>query len=494
MEKHIDTMGFILAAIVISITLLGEREARRSEIQIQEVRGSLSALRTSLRALQRVSPRDVTEMVRRARVERDVLVRAARLLNSTLIGIVVVVGLDGLRLIYLEDVEHPADAALLVLGLMTGAVVTGAYGEFHARTERHRADREFKNSDLHHLAELSDELAARTPSAKADGLVATIRERFPAWDLLPELDAMLSLQRGDAESAVATLTDQNEAKADGHNFPILLATAMSRTGQMDDCLSILETLAIRRTEDLVLRELTFDLGLANAHRSCLFGAETPGPTTSTESGSDRLSFDLSLNDFDETRELRDFGRAWTNKIVGGEEWKPTSPHHPITWLWALLEGSLPASGILRLREWRDTTKDAAALESIGFGLLAVRQGDEAIEMFDAAIRLNSSSPSGHWGWSLAYFDRSWAEKAVTGLKRARTCGLSEGLFQLTDLWLHKHELPPFDRSAHIFGARPTLQDKVDLSLLGIVAPLPPAETPQTRLAAAFIDAARGRGR
>jgi len=489
-EKHIDTMGFILAAIVISITLLGDREARRSENQTNETRRSSAALFEALNAGRRLTPSRISEMVRQATVRPDSVVRAARLLNSLLITIVVVVGLDALRLIFVQHLQHPEDAQLLVLGLMIGAVATGLYGEYHARLERRLAQSEFRKSVLGKLSSLSDHLKAEAPATKIDLLIAGIRDEFPNWGLVPELQALGYLKRGDAPAAVTMLQEQHENKFDGYTFPVLVTTALTRTGQLDSCLPILEDFAVRHADSRVLEELLFDLGLANAHRDCLFGESRRQLATQIEGAEGRLSFDLIVEDFSETRELAEFGRAWSHPRTGTQPWAPTDTAFPITWLWQLLAGQEPSGGFDQLRAWRDITRDASALESLGFGLLTVGQGDEAVEMFDAAIRLNSSSPTGHWGWALAYFDRSWTEKAITGLKRARTCGLADGIYQLTDIWFHKRELPTAEGTLHILGSRPTLQDIVDLSLLGFQAPLKPTNTPQGQFAQQFIDTSR----
>ena len=100
MEKHIDTMGFLIAAIVISISLLGDREARRSEQQVLRTQEFQDKLRETLRLGLRITPRIVSEWVRLAAARPDRVILAARLLNTSLIAIVVIVGLDALRLLY----------------------------------------------------------------------------------------------------------------------------------------------------------------------------------------------------------------------------------------------------------------------------------------------------------------------------------------------------------------------------------------------------------
>src|SRR4051812_392749 len=108
MEKHIDTMGFLLAAIVISITLLSERESGRSERQIQRTQQNQDTLREMLRLGQRITPRIIGEWVRLATARPDRVISAAHALNTLLVVIVGVVGFDALRLLYFTDVEHPA--------------------------------------------------------------------------------------------------------------------------------------------------------------------------------------------------------------------------------------------------------------------------------------------------------------------------------------------------------------------------------------------------
>jgi len=496
MEKHIDTMGFILAAIVISITLLGDREARRSENQIDQTRRNSASLSESLNAGRRLSPSRVSEMVRQATAVPDNIVRAARLLNTLLIGIVVAVGLDALRLIFVQDVEHPTDAPLLIIGLMVGALGTGLYGEYHAQEERRLAQSEFKKSELGRLKSLSNMLASGGAPTKLEALIADFRDEFPRWGLGPELQAIALLGRHEADAAVSTLLQQDEDKYEGYNFPVLVTAAMARTGRLDACLPVLENFSERTSDSSSLDELLFDLGLANAHRGCLFGESRPRERLDIVGGTfdnERLAFDLTVDDLPETKALAAFGRAWANADLSGstDYWEQLDPEFPISWLWQLLRDRELSTKFDRVRHWRDNTQDAAALESLGFGLLAIGQGDEAVEMFDAAIRLNSSSATGHWGWALSYFDRSWVDKAMTGLKRARTCGLPDGIFQLTLVWFHSRRLPSNEGTLHILGARPTLQDAVDLSLLGFVAPVNLAgRTPQEQLARKFVETVR----
>lgn len=487
MEKHIDAMGFILAAIVISISLLGDREARRSEVQRELIRENSWRLRDTLRAGQRLTPADAGELVAGARTQGDVVVSAARLLNSTLILIVVVVGIDALRLIY-GDVEHPPDAVLLVAGLMLGAIATGLFGEFHARRERRLADHALQTSDLDLLWRLSESFATSARNDRTDQLVATVRRKFPSWAMIPELEAMASLRQGDVEAAMAVLTKQHDAGEDGYNSPILLAAAMSRSGRLDECLGIVKQIAMRRGEDPVLNELVFDLGLANAHRDCVFVGDVP-MAADEDQQAHRLSFDIGPGDFEETRSLRDFGRSWTVPADGSDSWRLLDEQHPVTWLWDLVVRNAHDLDQERLRVWRDSTTDSAALEALGFGCLAVGLGDDAVEFFDAAIRLNSSSPSGHWGWALAYFERSWADKAMTGLKRARTCGLSDPLIEVTDLRLHKRPVPQYEQVVHMFGRELTLLDRIDLSLMGVATPRERGDSPRSQLANAFMSRA-----
>ena len=490
MAQHIDTMGFVLAAIVISISLLGDREARRSENQTNEIRKNSSALSEALTAGRPLPPSRVSEMVRQAMAQRDDVVRAARLLNSLLIGVVVIFGIDALRLIFLDHAEHPEDGLLLVIGLMVSAVGTGLYGEYHARVERRNANTEFQQSELGKLSKLSDALETNLRGEYVEGLIASIRDQYPRWGLIPEIQAISYLRRGETEQAVGDLRQQHEQKMDGYNFPVLFATCMMRLGTVDQCEPVLEEWAAQHPESRMLDELLFSFGLASAHRGCLFGNSPFKIAAATGAGLDRLSFDLSVDDFPETSGLARFGRAWSHGSAQDASLIPKDSTLPITWLWQLLSTGEVEIGFDGLADWRNNSRDAAALESMGFGLLATGRGDEAVEMFDAAIRVNSSSASGHWGWALSYFDRSWTDKAITGLKRARTCGLSDGWFQLTEVWFHSQELPSAERTLQILGTDLTLQDRADLSLLGREMSLKHAISPQDIFISDFLAASR----
>lgn len=512
-EKHIDTMGFLLAAIVISISLLGDREARRSEQQVHRTQEFQEKLREMLRLGQRMTPRVVSEWVRLAAARPDRVILAARLLNTSLIAIVVVVGVDALHLLYFTETEGPADATLLVVALMTGAVLTGLYGEFHARTERTRAEREFGRSDLGLLAKLSESL---TPAqrdkpgsprwrivpgsmsldriVKVESRVEQVGGRFPAWDLIPELRAMTKLLRDDAPAAVDILLAEHAKGSDVYNLPILLTAAMSRTGELDKVLPRLDELAARTSGDRVVDELRFDLGLANAHRAQLFDV-TAVPYIDEFSEVDPLAFDIPLGDVKETSQLRDFGRAWVGSTAT-EGWRPDADsdarRSPISWLWQIVNGEEPDGGFDEVRAWRDRSSDAAALQSLGFGCLAVGRGDDAVELFESAIRFDSSSGSAHWGAALAYFHRSWRDKARTSLKRARICEYSAAICDLTEDQFNGATNFSYEGITHKFGRLPRLGEQIDLSLLGVDSTIKNDGTPRSVFAATFVTSARSR--
>jgi tetratricopeptide (TPR) repeat protein len=509
-EKHIDTMGFLIAAIVISISLLGDREARRSEQQVLRTQEFQDKLRETLRLRLRITPRIVSEWVRLAAARPDRVILAARLLNTSLIAIVVIVGLDALRLLYFTKTEGPPDATLLVVGLMAGAVLTGFYGEFHARTERTRAEREFARSDLGLLAKVSESLvpAARAKRdspqwkfeprsispdriSKLEGRVEQVGERFPNWDLVPELKAMAKLVRGDAPAAVETLLAEHSKGSEVYNLPILLTAAMTRVGDLDKVLPRLDEVAARTSGDRVLDELRFDLGLVNAHRDQLFSA-TAVPYIDEFSEVDPLAFDIPLGDVKETSQLRDFGRAWTDSTAA-PGWRPDANpeelRRPISWLWQIINGEEPDGGIAEVRAWRDSSRDAAALQSLGFGCLAVGRGDDAVELFESAIRFDSSSGSAHWGAALSYFQRSWRDKAWTSLKRARICEYSAVICDLTEDHFKGAKDISYEGTTHKFGRRPELAEQLDLSLLGVDSMIKNDGTPRNKFAARFVASA-----
>jgi len=512
-------MGFLLAAIVISITLLGDREARRSERQIDNTHKYQEHIRDALGLGQPITPASISEWVSRARAESDTVILAARILNTVLIGIVVVVGSDALRLLWAEDAEGPLDAPLLVIGLMLGAVVTGAYGEVHAKLERSKAEREFAASDLGLLERVSAALrgdarpvrpkATRRGEAApvwkfgAGGLknaqlqsletqIAQVEERYPDWALVPELQAMEQLVAGQPDEAIAVLTPDKALQADDYNLPILLTAAMARAGRQDEVLPLLDGIVTRRGTDRIIEELRFDLAVANAHRTQLF-TTTRSPWIDELRAVEPLEFDVSLGDVEETYHLRRLGRAWMSRRTD-LSWRPDqhADHRrlPLSWVWQIAHGEVPDGGWDAIRTWRDGSPDAGALESVGFACLAVDRGDEAVDLFERAIVRNSKSGASHWGLSLAYFQRSWRTKATTSLKRARICDFSSAICDITAGRFAGVINTDFADMTHKFGAMPDFSEMIALSLLGVETPITDDGSPRNRFAVAFTQAAR----
>jgi hypothetical protein len=245
----------------------------------------------------------------------------------------------------------------------------------------------------------------------------------------------------------------------------------------------------------MLEELRFDLGLAAAHRDRLFGGDAP-VSGAAVTALDRLTFDITLADVRETSELQQFGRAWTDPETAAG-WRPDafsgSRQLPISWHWQITHGEEPVGGMTAVHEWRAGTSDAGALESLAFACLSVGRDEDAADLFETAIRFNSSSGPAHWGVALAYFRRSWTDKARISLKRARTCGYSKVLCDLTeaqfDAAAAAASTTPSQEEWNELGGPLDLATHVDLGLLGMQSRVVDDGSPRNAYANMLIDVA-----
>jgi tetratricopeptide (TPR) repeat protein len=434
-------------------------------------------------------------------------VRAALVANAGVFAATLVVFVDALILLA-DGKSAPVHAALIVWMLFLGAVFVAALGAYDA----HRVTRDQRASvEITTLGRL-DRIAALLHDGKIEDLgtrLHELRETFPDWGLLAELESYVDLRLGNPARGLARVERLLAGSDDLYVTPVVGVACALAAGDEDAASDLLAHIPEGSGAARHVRLLQQAVGLRRAHLDSLLGrdarlAHAPSPGSRTAASprllggiAERLpiskaalSLDLAPADVPETASLLELLERWydsSDPAALRAFIRGSMLDLLLDYVWSS-EGERKNAAALLLESAR-AAHDPLVLETCGFVFLALGGYADAIRSLEQALRMLPSAARCHWGLALAYDRLGWAEAAHTALRRAETLEWSPAIVGLTERFLSPGRLAGEDTvKARLYFFRNGAEslDRFVAALLGVT----PEDVPATRqsLRDRFLDA------
>lgn len=457
-----------------------------------------------------LSTSEISGLVSAATNPNDAIARLTRLLNGALLVAAVVLAADALRLIE-QGVDHPPNAVLLIVLLVGAAISVGIVGEADARHLDAATSNELSRTTLGRIARLDEALdVGDLPGARQ--AIQDLHRSFPAWGLLAELDAYVTLREGDVDGPLNRVSSHLDRSDDVYVSALVGSAAALDAGKFDVALRVIDQVERKRpltAEELRIRRAVcllaghLDEMVDGAAAKANDGQELAlmaqqSPLGSNISGAlfegivalegDATGIDLRAESIRGLSAPLEALLLWNHSSE-----VPRCDGTPFALLLDLVAsrgraGRDPVAEALRLAT---TLVDGEALESIGFVLLVLGHPRPAIDVFERSIALRPKYPRVHWAHAVSCWRWGWDDKARESAGRALALDREDlvlaasapiigrtGSASTVDEGEFEHQ-----------SLRPT--QRLQLALIGVdVKPAPSPMTSRERFAEALIDAAR----
>jgi hypothetical protein len=502
MDNHLHTLGYLLGAMVIGVGFLSARIHSNLDSTIREVGERSRAVRQALSEGSSLGPADLAELLGVVRSPTDYVARGSRFLNWAIFLTSAVILGDALYLDRqgTEAPEHVILVLVLLFAVIVGAVV---FSEFEVQRVSIERQREISATTLGRLHELAHHMAAGD-IAGASAELSLLRETFPTWGLLIEVEAYLDLLRGQPDLGLDQIESLVKGDSELHLSPVVGAACCLDLDGLDSALDLLARIERRGASErhpLLRRALAVSAG----HLPALLAgsADMPAAAPAEQAPTRGLAQKLMGDEIERRREpMRDFGfdldpaklRQTAPLMATLERWEgdgETDDFEDVPALFGLLQLILgpgerePAASVLQPRA--EKCRDPLAFESFGFTSFARGEPRTALRFFETAIHLAPAAGRSHWGRAIACHRVGWRDAASASLRRAATLTDEAPLISLTQRHFEDPSatIDPLEVKA-IYSHEIADMDRFELALLGIDVGSPRGSSIQERFAAGLI--------
>jgi hypothetical protein len=237
MGPHLDVIGYLLAGIVFSVSLLVSRTQAATSAAIQNAVETSWRLRDAIHGPDYLNIQDVTMALAVADREPDPARNLTRIVNLGLYMAIAVAFGDAVRLLS-EGAPRPTDALLLSCLMVGAATLVFALGEFHHRYEMLRAKREINETLVGLLWRLDWALREDHPTAAI--IVSSLRRQYPMWSMLQDFECISEYLSGNFEGAIAIGERVIISGAPTYHAPLLVTASAIRLQVPHRAVEILE--------------------------------------------------------------------------------------------------------------------------------------------------------------------------------------------------------------------------------------------------------------
>lgn len=505
MDNHLHTLGYLLGAVVFAVGFLSTRIHSNLDSTIREVGERSRAVRQALNEGESLGPADLAELLGVVRSPTDYVAQGSRLLNWAIFATSAAILADALYLDWHGDSEAP-EHVLFVLSLLF-VVTLGAvmFSEFEVRRVSIERQREISATTLGRLHELA-RLMAAGDLIKATTELDLLREAFPTWGLLIEIEAYLDLLRGQPHQGLKQIESLVKGDSELHLSPVVGAACCLELDGLDSALDLLARIEQRGGSErhpLLRRALAVSAG----HLAALLAEREQPPATAPEEPEEpparRVLQKLMGDEIERRREpVRDLGfdlnpaklRQTAPLMATLERWEDNGEledFESVPALFGLLQLILepdtqqPPAAVLQARA--KGCRDPLTLESFGFAALACGEPRTALRFFETAIHIAPAAGRSHWGRAIACYRVGWRDAASASLRRAETLTDEAPLLSLTQRLFEDPltTIDPIEVEA-IYPHGFDDMDRFELALLGVDIPSSRASSIQERFAASLI--------
>jgi tetratricopeptide (TPR) repeat protein len=509
LDKHIDVLGYLLTALVFSVGFLSARVHSTYDATVQQVSELSWRVRGLIKSDQQLGPTDLTTLLAFVRRSGDQVATASRLVNLGILLASAIVFGDGVWLL-IDDVEGAPHALELLIVVLLSSVAVSVIGEVDLRRVRIDQRDAIDTSTLGRLEALATSIHDRKWSL-AQAQLTALRDSYPEWGLLIELEAFICLREGDPEGGLARI-QQLVAQSDDLyvSAPVGVACALAH-GDTKAAAELLDAVAVRAPSASHVAELRQALALTRGDPAALFeeldtqqlrGARARASRQGLELTSQLLEaetaavggvhspFAIRPEDLEQTAALLRLRNAWHSQVPTDEvsTLSQGTPLHLMLML--LLPAEVDPLDVEAATQRVLASEEAGSIEALAFVQLVLGDAREAMRSFERAVALRPRSAYAHWGMALGCLRVGWTDEALKHLRRANTAELRRPIVDLTRRVAEGGRLPAFAEVAPMFPHGIGRVERVELAILGIEVPAPPEDgTPQDRFVAAFVEAA-----
>jgi hypothetical protein len=502
-DNHLHTLGYLLGAVVFAVGFLSTRIHSSLDSTIREVGERSRAVRQSLNEGDSLGPADLAELLGVVRSPTDYVAQGSRLFNWAIFVTSAVILADALYLEWHGDAEAPEHVLLVLVLLFAVTLAAVVFSEFEVRRVSVERQREISATTLGRLHELA-RLMAADDIVGASAELDLLRETFPTWGLLVEIEAYLDLLCGQPDLGLDQIESLVKGDSELHLSPVVGAACCLDLDGLDSALDLLARIEQRGGSErhpLLRRALAVSAG----HLPALLASRDYLPATAPveKAPARRVTQKLMGDEIERRREpVRDLGfdlnpatlRQTAPLMATLERWEGAGEpddFEAVPALSGLLQLILdpgsgqPPAAVLQPRA--EGCRDPLTLESFGFASLACGEPRTALRFFETAIHLAPAAGRSHWGRAIACYRVGWRAAALASLRRATTLTNEAPLLSLTQR-LFKDPSTAID-PAEVEAIYPDGFDDMDrfeMALLGIEIPSPGGSSIQERFADGLI--------
>lgn len=400
---HLEITGYLLTVLTFSVGFLSTRRHAHFDVLSKDIADRSWKIRQALNAGQNLGPRDLAEDIIAVKVEADAVSTFARVVNAFFfVSAGVVAGLG------MFDPRPPHEVAFLAIVLVATTLVF-ALGEFDVQWMSAKERDLARDTVLGQLAVIDGALRKRNGGAAMEE-VSRIRETYPHWSFGRELQLSLAATALGYKTSDTAL-DLLDSESPLHSAPFLAVEQQLRDGNPVGALHDFHVVSPRSVPSRAIEQLNLVVGFTMGLPRSTFTA----PSESQLSSRDPDGLELGLSSLPAiaraTESLRDFGSDM--KLAEWIERQPESP--PLMIARAATVDSNEFSDLLTVSH---EPMFNGALNSLGIVALARGEDNDALRVFEAAIRLRPNSSTSHWGRAVACARRGWHDAAEESLARA----------------------------------------------------------------------------
>jgi hypothetical protein len=484
MEKYIDVLGYLLAALVFSVGFLGARVHATYEATAREVREQSWRVRDALLRGDPVGPPELGAAVAVAHVTTDRVARLSRIVIRLLFAAMTVVYALAIWLLA-HGASGPPSPYLITSLVFLGGVSVVVIGEFDVRKVGRDQRTVIEGSLIGWIGGLADALAAGQLAAVSTRL-RVLSEMYPDWALLTELRGYVDLRAGQPSRGLQLVTDLAGTTTHLYLTPVVGTACALAAGDSAAGLGLLDQLVARKETGRHLTVLRAALALGWAHMESLAhdrgfsdeiswplsdSASVPGetPVRSLEETAlpmrQPLALDLAPAEMPDTAGLLQLLRAWHGQDTG--ELLRLATDAPLASAVTMVlrpdttDAGPPIHELLELR-------DSAALETFGLIFLAQGRTREALRMIEHSIRIVPGRYQTHWAMAVVCDRLGWHSAADASLQKMNTLQPETWLCDVTRrVFSAPGGVLPEDQLSELLPDRFSTVECLQLSLLGI---------------------------
>ena len=437
----IDTVGYLLAALVFSVTLLINRTQESASSSLRDASDASWRLSEMILKSDGVSFGELSSALNIAREDRDWTREVTRWVNAGLFIALVVAFLDAERLSWWET-HGLRDTGVLALLLMSSAVLVFVLGEFHHNYWSNRSRRGIHLTLVGQLLTL-DLLVTDGDVHAALRLTNTLATTYPNWLLLKELRCLLAFTAGNDQEAISIGERIFEEDRYSYSAAMVIAASAVRLGIPHKALGIFESSEGERSEQENV-ELSRTIGLLAANLDCLIEQDPGTPHILEPDGSratsqkkwavdshgGRSSLEFQWEDFEPLIFAESVYRAWHSDISMPVEIFNTI--EPLTYVMSSMSSTgINLEAFERFVEWCQESQSPYGSEIAGVIGLAVGRPTDAFTLLSHASSIRPASSRLHLLMAIAAYRLGWHDRAKISLSNcAQLGGLNSAVYEL----------------------------------------------------------------